>query len=37
MALIILGHPDFEKSFANKTIIDELQNSNFGALRKHFF
>lgn len=28
MALIILGHPHFDKSLANKTIIDELQNSN---------
>lgn len=28
MALIILGHPDFENSVANKTIIDELMNSH---------
>lgn len=28
MALIILGHPDFEKSLANKTIIEVLKNSN---------
>ncbi|MCX2680102.1 NAD(P)H-dependent oxidoreductase [Galbibacter sp. EGI 63066] len=28
MALIILGHPTFEKSLANKTIIDELQKSD---------
>ena len=28
MALIILGHPAFEKSFANKTIIEELKKSN---------
>lgn len=28
MALIILAHPAFEKSFANKTIIEELQKSN---------
>jgi len=28
MALIILAHPNFEKSVANKTVIDELQNSN---------
>lgn len=27
MALIILAHPTFDKSFANKTIIKELQNS----------
>jgi putative NADPH-quinone reductase len=27
MALIILAHPNFEKSFANKTIIEELQDS----------
>lgn len=28
MALIILAHPNFDKSFANKTVIEELQNSN---------
>ncbi len=28
MALIILAHPNFDKSFANKTIIEELQNSD---------
>lgn len=28
MALIILAHPNYETSFANKTIIDELQKSN---------
>ncbi len=28
MALIILGHPTFEKSFANKTIIEELKKSD---------
>src|SRR6478609_1462171 len=28
MALIILGHPHFDHSFANKTIIEELQNSD---------
>lgn len=28
MALIILAHPTFEESFANKTVIEELQNSN---------
>jgi putative NADPH-quinone reductase len=28
MALIILGHPNFGKSLANKTIIEELQNSD---------
>ena len=28
MALIILAHPNFDKSFANKTIIDELHKSN---------
>lgn len=27
MALIILGHPNFEKSLANKEIIEELKNS----------
>lgn len=27
MALIILGHPDIEQSFANKTIIEELEKS----------
>lgn len=28
MALLILAHPKLEKSVANKTIIDELQNSD---------
>ncbi len=28
MALIILAHPNFDNSFANKTIIEELQKSN---------
>jgi len=28
MALIILAHPNFDQSFANKTIIEELQKSN---------
>lgn len=28
MALIIVAHPNFETSLANKTILDELQNSN---------
>ncbi|WP_367866253.1 NAD(P)H-dependent oxidoreductase [Pedobacter sp. WC2423] len=28
MALIILAHPDFGKSVANKAIIEALQNSN---------
>ena len=28
MALIILAHPTFQKSLANKTVIEELQNSN---------
>jgi len=28
MALIILAHPNFNTSVANKTIIEELQNSN---------
>ncbi|MDG3581549.1 NAD(P)H-dependent oxidoreductase [Galbibacter pacificus] len=28
MALIILAHPTFKKSFANKTIIEELQKSD---------
>ena len=27
MALLILGHPDIEKSLANKTIVEELENS----------
>lgn len=27
MALLILGHPDIKKSLANKTIIEELENS----------
>ncbi|WP_026994085.1 NAD(P)H-dependent oxidoreductase [Flectobacillus major] len=27
MALIILAHPNFDKSFANKTIIEALENS----------
>lgn len=27
MTLLILGHPDIEKSLANKTIIEELENS----------
>jgi putative NADPH-quinone reductase len=28
MALVILAHPAFDKSFANKAIIEELQNSD---------
>lgn len=28
MSLIILAHPTFDKSFANKTIIEELEKSN---------
>lgn len=28
MALLILGHPDIEKSLANKTIIEELEKSS---------
>jgi len=28
MALIILTHPNFDKSFANKTIIEELKKSD---------
>ena len=36
MALIILGHPNFEKSFANKTIIEELQNQRFGYRSKAY-
>ncbi|PHM61816.1 NAD(P)H-dependent oxidoreductase [Xenorhabdus ishibashii] len=28
MPLMILSHPNFEQSIANKTIIDELKNSN---------
>ncbi len=28
MALVILAHPNFDKSFANKTIIEELQKSD---------
>lgn len=35
MALIILGHPNFEKSFANKTIIEELQNSDLDIEVRH--
>jgi len=35
MALIILGHPHFDKSLANKTIIDELQNSNLDIEVRH--
>lgn len=27
MALVILGHPNFERSFANRTIVDELLSS----------
>ncbi len=27
MALLILGHPDLEKSLANKTIVEKLENS----------
>jgi putative NADPH-quinone reductase len=35
MALIILGHPTFEKSFANKTIIEELQKSDLDLEIRH--
>ncbi|MGI8580943.1 MAG: NAD(P)H-dependent oxidoreductase [Chitinophagaceae bacterium] len=35
MALIILGHPNLEKSIANKTIIEELQNSGVGIEIRH--
>jgi len=35
MALIILGHPDFQKSFANKRILDELQNSDLDIEIRH--
>ncbi|MBX2952814.1 MAG: NAD(P)H-dependent oxidoreductase [Leadbetterella sp.] len=28
MALVILAHPNSDKSFANKTIIEELQKSD---------
>ena len=28
MALVILGHPYYQNSLANKTIVEELQNSN---------
>ncbi|GGH29009.1 NAD(P)H-dependent oxidoreductase [Sphingobacterium alkalisoli] len=28
MSLVILAHPKFDKSFANKTIVEELRNSN---------
>lgn len=28
MSLVILAHPNFDKSFANKTIIEELKNSH---------
>lgn len=40
MALIILGHPDFDKSIANKTIVEELQHSHLDIevrhLQKHY-
>lgn len=35
MALIILGHPNFERSVANKTIIEELQNSDLNIEVRH--
>lgn len=35
MALIILGHPNFEKSVANRTIIEELQNSMLDIELRH--
>ncbi len=35
MALIILAHPAFNKSFANKTIIEELQRSNLDIEIRH--
>jgi putative NADPH-quinone reductase len=35
MPLIISGHPNFEKSFANKTIIDELENSDLDIEVRH--
>lgn len=28
MSLVILAHPNYDKSFANKTIIEELKNNN---------
>ncbi len=35
MALIILGHPNFKKSFANKTIIKELRKSDLDIEVRH--
>lgn len=35
MALIILGHPSFESSFANKIIIEELNGSNLKLEIRH--
>lgn len=35
MALIILGHPNFKKSFANKTIIKELKKSDLDIEVRH--
>lgn len=35
MALIILAHPNFEKSLANKAVINELKNSNLDLEIRH--
>jgi putative NADPH-quinone reductase len=35
MALIVLAHPAFNKSFANKTIIEELEHSNLDIEVRH--
>ncbi|MEQ9442237.1 MAG: NAD(P)H-dependent oxidoreductase [Cyclobacteriaceae bacterium] len=35
MALIILGHPNYGQSFANKTIIEELLNSHVNVEVRH--
>jgi putative NADPH-quinone reductase len=37
MALIILAHPNFHHSNANKTIIEELQNSNLNIEIRNIF
>ena len=35
MALVILGHPNYDQSFANRTIIEELQNSGLQLEIRH--
>ncbi|WP_069658757.1 NAD(P)H-dependent oxidoreductase [Arcticibacter eurypsychrophilus] len=37
MALVILAHPNFQNSFANKIIIEELLNSNMGIEVRNLF